>query len=117
MTDAFRARVARLLAPLGFEVRAKGNLVRRQGKPRHRVRFSSSHRNVPGDVVCWVTFTFEDQLVAARRPGWTAGGELSGHRFDPEWAQSNIANSSEADALADLIVTRLSYFDLLERPE
>jgi hypothetical protein len=117
VTDAFRARVAGLLAPRGFELRAKGNLVRRQGKTWHRVEFSSSHRNVPGDVVCWVSFGFEDKKVEARRPGWAAGGSLGGHKFDPEFAMSNIAIPANADALAALVVTRLSFFELLERPE
>lgn len=96
--EEFRRRIADLLAPIGFAPRAKGDLVRRHGKNRHRVEFSSSQRNTDGHVVCWEHFGFDDGEVRARHPGWTAGGSIHGHAFAGNLPDANIADSDEADA-------------------
>ncbi|BDG02497.1 hypothetical protein [Anaeromyxobacter oryzae] len=117
VTDDFRRRVADLLAPSGFAPRAKGDLVRRRGKNVHRVGFSSSQRNTEGHVACSVSLGFEDAAVRAQSPGWAAGGFLDGPEFDGSWQRSNIAVPGDADALADLVMKRLEFLELMESPE
>jgi hypothetical protein len=115
VTDAFRARLARLLEPAGFAARAKGaSFVRKQGKNTHRIRLSSSHYNSPGRVSCFIDFTFEDSAVRKRVPNWSAGGKLDLSGFGE--APSNIAVRGEASALLSLVSTTTAFFDFMENP-
>ncbi len=119
VTEDFRRRIADLLVPRGFDVRAKGALVRRAGKSAHRVEFSSSHLNHPGHAICWISFAYEDAAVRARHPGWRTGGFLHGHVFDGSTSSQslNVADADAAAALAALVLERLAFFDLMEAPE
>lgn len=116
VTDDFRRRVAESLVPLGFVAKAKGaSLVRKRGRNTHRVAFSSSHYNTPGNVACFVAFWFEDGAVRKQVPGFRAGGVFGASEF-PEAAPTNVANVEQAEELGGVIVDRLGFFDLLEEP-
>jgi len=118
VTEAFRLRLASALVPLGFEVKAKGaKLVRKSKQATHRIELSSSHRNVPGDVTCWVAFFYEDKPTRAGNPQWVAGGGLGSGAFDDgQTMPCNIAQPEEAAALVERVLGRLEYFDLLDSP-
>lgn len=119
VTEEFRARLASVLLPLGFEVRARrATLVRKRGGATHRIELSSSHHNRPGDVTCWVTLRHEDRVVRAVSPGWVAGGGLGLAPFsngDP--LPKNVADSRDASALIALVLERLAFFDVMDDPQ
>jgi hypothetical protein len=114
VTADFRARLSSELTPHGFVPRRLGaTFVRRQKHTTHRIELASSHRNVPGDVTCWVRLLFEDRQVQKRADRWTAGGQLGLGAF-PDPPPSNIADPDEADALLARVLRTLDFFSLLE---
>lgn len=116
--EEFRHRLLAELAPLGFEVRAKGaKLCRKRAEATHRIELSSSHRNQPGDVTCWVTLLHEDKATRAAVRGWQAGGGLGSAAFsDGEPLPTNIADPEEARQLLDLVFDKLAFFDVMDNP-
>ncbi len=116
--EEFRARLAAKLIPLGFEVRAKGaRLCRKRAQTAHRIELSSSHRNQPADVTCWVTLLHEDKATRAAVRGWTAGGGLGLAPFSTgEPLPTNVADPEEAQALLELVLARLRFFDVMDDP-
>lgn len=116
VTRDFRERLARDLADRGFAARRQASVfVRRTGKLTEGVHLSSSHHNTPGDVTCWIDLSIEDKEIAARAPGWRAGGGLGSPAFkqDHDW---NIADFENADRLLDHILASLSFFALAADP-
>jgi len=118
VSEAFRARLASALAPLGFEPRAKGaKLVRKRPRATHRIELSSSYRNRPGDVTCWVTLLYEDEATRAIAPQWVAGGGLGVAPFSRgDDLPSNVADPREAAALIAVVLDRLAFFDVMDDP-
>lgn len=116
VSDAFRARVADRLLPLGFVARAANKaLVRKRGRNLHRVAFASSHHNAPGQVAAWVRLEHEDAATRRLARGWRAGGQLDGRELALE-LETNVAVATHADRLVETIVEQLAFFDLLEQP-
>jgi hypothetical protein len=116
VTADFRNRLAELLVPQGFAMRAKGaRFVRKRARNVHEISLGSSHHNAPGDVTCFVTYLFLDASCTAVAPGWRGGGAFGGPAFF-ERKGNNIARADEATALLGRMRERLAFFELLERP-
>ena len=110
VTEAFREAIARRLAPMGFEARAHAkSLVRKHGKNVHRIDFSSSHYDTPGYAVAWPALWFQDAATRKLVKGWRAGGSLTGASFAFD-APTNVASATEAEVLADLVVSEIAFF-------
>lgn len=112
VTTEFHQRLAAELEPLGFVARRKA-LVRRRGPTAHRIEFTSSHRNAPGDVTCWIALVAKDARIARIEPAWQAGGELGGPAFFDE-PPRNVADPTQADELVGRVRRRLALFNLLD---
>jgi hypothetical protein len=111
-----REQLTELLTPLGFVARDQGKaFARRRGRSTHTVSLSSSHRNAPGDVTCWVALFVDDPEIAAKEPQWRAGGSLDNRCFGVE-PPRNIAVASEAAALVRQLCDQLAFFDLCDDP-
>jgi len=116
VTADFRNRLAELLLPQGFAVRAKGaRFVRKRARNVHEVSLGSSHYNTAGDVTCFVTYLFHDASCTAVDPDWRGGGAFGGPAFFDRTG-NNIAHADEATALLARMQERLAFFELLERP-
>lgn len=116
VTAEFRARLAKELAGDGFVAQRSGKqLVRPGALGKHCIELTSSHRNAPGDVTCWVSLWFKDAKIAKLDPAWRAGGGLAVEPFADE-APTNVADAAEASALVAHVRSRLSFFRLLEDP-
>lgn len=113
----FHARLAKELAEDGFFAKRSGKLLVRAGAlGEHRIDLTSSHRNAPGDVTCWVGLSFKDVKVAKLDAAWHAGGGLALEPFADE-PPTNVADAAEASALIAHVRSRLSFFALLEDPD
>lgn len=112
----FRARIAARVVPLGFVARAQNKaLVRKQGKNVHRISFASSHYNTPGDVAAFVHLDYVDAETRRLEAGWRAGGQVGDPTFSAP-LRTNVADSEQADRLADAIAREVGFFDQFESP-
>jgi hypothetical protein len=114
--DEFQRAVAASLGSHGFVPnKSYVRLKRSIGTATHLIGFSSSQRNTPGHVACFVSFTVEDRKVRKLVPKWTAGGELTGPAFALD-APVNVAEETNAQRLTAVIARNLEFFDLLSSP-
>lgn len=113
-TGAFRASVARALAPLGFRALAENKALRRNAGRGvvESVEFSASHNNGPSSAVCWVALVVTDKGIERVAPGWRAGGGLGTASFGDE-VSCDLAEAGTHDALLAHVLMRAAFFDLL----
>ena len=116
-TAAFRADVARALAPRGFKALAQDMTLRRAAARGvlESVQFSSSHRNGPSSALCWIALRLTDKAIERLSPHWFAGGELGTDAF-AEDISFDLAEPGRHEALLELVQRRLAFFDLLRDP-
>jgi hypothetical protein len=113
-TGAFRASVARALAPLGFRALAENKALRRRAASGvvESVEFSASHHNGPSSAVCWVALVVTDKSIERAAPGWRAGGDLGNASFGDE-VSFDLAEAGTHDTLITHVLKRVAFFDLL----
>lgn len=114
--EPFRVMLARRLAPLGFEARARHqSLVRKRGKDVHRVEFRS-RRDWESLASEWPSLFVEDAATRKLVKGWRAGGSLGQEDFGGE-GRPSAADAQDPSTLAAFCFERLSFFDWMDDPE